>query len=115
MDAFDRLAIGFCVMGMFGRVPYVTRPGAPIETKASFVVESGRAGTSPAYSTHIKSTLLIPTGRIRNNSHRSPPDSLLAWLGYPTAITSSLLITPRPLRTSVTCFPFLRKGVRFAG
>ena len=28
----------------FRIVPYVSRPGAPIETKATFVVESGRAG-----------------------------------------------------------------------
>src|SRR5215831_14933559 len=30
----------------FRVVPYVTRRGAPIETKASFIVESGRAGAS---------------------------------------------------------------------
>ncbi len=29
-------------------VPYVTRPGAPVETRASFVVEAGRPGLLPA-------------------------------------------------------------------
>lgn len=29
-------------------VPYVSRPGAPVETAASFVVESGRPGAQPA-------------------------------------------------------------------
>jgi alkaline phosphatase D len=29
-------------------LPYVTRPGAPIETRASFVVEAGRPGVTPA-------------------------------------------------------------------
>ena len=29
-------------------VPYVTRPGAPLETRASFVVEAGRPGLLPA-------------------------------------------------------------------
>jgi alkaline phosphatase D len=29
-------------------VPWVTRPGAPIETRASFVVEAGRPGLLPA-------------------------------------------------------------------
>jgi alkaline phosphatase D len=29
-------------------VDFVTRPGAPIKTRASFVVESGRPGPKPA-------------------------------------------------------------------
>jgi alkaline phosphatase D len=29
-------------------VPFVSRPGAPVETKASFVVESSRAGAQKA-------------------------------------------------------------------
>ena len=29
-------------------VPWVTRPGAPVETRASFVVEAGRPGLLPA-------------------------------------------------------------------
>ena len=32
----------------FRVVPYVTRPGAPVETAASFVVEAGEAGVKPA-------------------------------------------------------------------
>ena len=29
-------------------VPFVTRPGAPLNTRASFVVEAGRPGAKPA-------------------------------------------------------------------
>jgi len=32
----------------FRTVPYVTRPGAPITTRATFVVESGRPGAEQA-------------------------------------------------------------------
>jgi alkaline phosphatase D len=32
----------------FRVVPYVTRPGAPVETAGSFVVEAGRPGITPA-------------------------------------------------------------------
>ncbi|MEY4565602.1 MAG: hypothetical protein RLY14_572, partial [Planctomycetota bacterium] len=32
----------------FKIVPYVTRPGAPLENRASFVVESGTAGAQKA-------------------------------------------------------------------
>ena len=32
----------------FRVLPFVTRPGAPVTTRASFVVETGRPGTKPA-------------------------------------------------------------------
>lgn len=32
----------------FRTVPYVTTPGAPIGTKASFAIEAGRSGAQPA-------------------------------------------------------------------
>jgi alkaline phosphatase D len=49
-------------------VPYVSRPGAPVSTRASFVVEAGRPGLQPsgagAVSARVRRSGAVEADRI---------------------------------------------------
>ena len=50
-------------------VPYVSRPGAPVSTRASFVVEAGRPGLQPSGGGR-RLRACAPLGRGRGRPHR---------------------------------------------